>query len=115
MELKQSRHIGPRMGARRLCIYRRCKLWQAHEGRWQACSQCSVHAACQAHQIDEESVASDGNHVIKAGCCHHGDGDGCSQGASISGSLSPIEPITKGLIRSSQLAGDHHTSVLHTC
>ena len=42
---------------------------------------------CQAHQIDEERVASDGNHVIKAGCCHHGDRNGCSQGRQCSGSI----------------------------
>lgn len=71
---------------------------------------------CHTHQVDEESVASDGNHVIKAGCCHHGDRNCCSQGVGVQvASLSKSRWISQELRRSSQLAGDHHTCILHSC
>ena len=96
MELRQSRHISPRMGDRRFkeCTYRdgascgRHTRGVAGYGVPMRGTGGLFHSAlcmqpCQAHQIDEKCVASDGNHVVKAGCCHHGDRNCCSQGASI--------------------------------
>ena len=60
---------------------------------------------CQAHQIDEERVASDGNHVIKAGCCHHSDRNCCSQGRQCSGSVSLREQMNNAGAETSQPAG----------